>query len=169
VFPHDGVVAMTMPLQHGGGGGAILVGRDGIVGSLEAAAAAPVMSDAEVYIAGRATHISASSFRYVLDESPTIRRLVARFDLALLMQAHQTALCNAAHLVEARVARWLLEVQDRSAGFDIALTQVKLSSVARCRSSAAPVESSPPSGCLGGDRPVPPSQEAYDGPRAAGR
>jgi hypothetical protein len=48
--------------------------------------------------------MSDSSFRYALDESPTIRRSVARFDVALLMQAHQTALCNVAHLVEARVA-----------------------------------------------------------------
>src|SRR5262249_12532065 len=127
VFPHGGLIAKTIPLRDGGGGGAILAGRDGIVGALGAAAAAPAMCDAEVYIPGRAAHISASAFRYILDQSPTIRRLAARHQVALMLQAHQTALCNAAHPVEARVSRLLLEVQDRHGSFDIPLTQSTLS------------------------------------------
>src|SRR5262249_55185699 len=123
VFPHSGLVALTMPLRNGGGGGAILVGRDGFVGGFGAAAAAPAMCDAEVYIPGRAARMSASAFRYVLDQSPAVRRLAARYTLALMVQAHQTALCNAAHPVEARIARWLLEILDRSGGFDVPLTQ----------------------------------------------
>lgn len=126
VFPHGGLVALTMPLRNGGGGGAILVGRDGFVGGLGAAAAAPAMCDAEVYIGGRAARMSASAFRYVLDQSPLVRRLVSRHDVALMVQAHQTALCNAAHPVEERIARWLLEVLDRSGGFDVPLTQSTL-------------------------------------------
>jgi CRP-like cAMP-binding protein len=126
VFPHGGLVALTMPLRSGGGGGAILVGRDGMVGGFGAAAAGPAMCDAEVYISGRAAHMSASAFRYVLDQSPLVRRLAARHNAALMVQAHQTALCNAAHPVEARIARWLLEVLDRSGGIDVPLTQSKL-------------------------------------------
>jgi CRP-like cAMP-binding protein len=123
VFPHGGLIAMTMPLLNGGGGGAILVGRDSMVGAFAAAAAVPAMCDAEVFIPGRAARMSASSFRYVLDQSPTIRRLAGRYTAALMVQAHQTALCNAAHPVEARIARSLLEVLDRSDGFDVPLTQ----------------------------------------------
>src|ERR1700741_2914145 len=52
VFPHSGLVAMTMPLRDGGGAGAILVGRDGILGAFGAAAAVPAMCDAEVFITG---------------------------------------------------------------------------------------------------------------------
>jgi CRP-like cAMP-binding protein len=40
-----------------------------------------------------------------------------------MVQAHQTALCNAAHPVEARISRCLLEVQDRCGGTEIPLTQ----------------------------------------------
>src|SRR6266566_9291811 len=126
VFPHGGLVAMTMPLRSGGGGGAVLVGRDGIFAGFEAAAAVPAMCGAEVYIAGRAARMSASAFRYVLDQSPIVRRLAARHNAALMVQVHQTALCNAAHPVEARFARWLLEVQDRIGGFDVPLTQSTL-------------------------------------------
>src|ERR1043166_288011 len=126
VFPHSGLVAMTMPSRSGGGGGAILVGRDGFVGGIGAAAAAPAMCDAEVYIGGRAARMSASAFRYVLDQSAVVRRLAGRYDAGIMVQAHQTALCNAAHPVEARIARWLLEVLDRSGGFDVPLTQSTL-------------------------------------------
>jgi CRP-like cAMP-binding protein len=126
IFPHSGLVALTMPLRNGGGGGAVLVGRDGMLGGFEAAAAVPAMCDVEVYIPGRAARMSASSFRYVLDQSPTVRRLTMRHNAALMVQAHQTALCNAAHPVEARISRWLLEIQDRSGGFEVPLTQSTL-------------------------------------------
>jgi CRP-like cAMP-binding protein len=126
VFPHGGLVAMTMPLRNGSGGGAILVWRDGFVGGFGAAATAPAMCDAEVYIGGRAARVSASAFRYVLDQSLVARRLAARHNAALMVQAHQTALCNAAHPVEARIARWLLEVLDRGGDFDVPLTQSTL-------------------------------------------
>jgi len=126
VFPHGGLAALTMPLRNGGGGGAIVVGRDGFVGGFAAAATAPAMCDAEVYIGGRAARMSASAFRYVLDQSPLVRRLASRYNAALMVQAHQTALCNAAHAVEARIARWLLEVLDRSGGFEVPLTQSTL-------------------------------------------
>jgi CRP-like cAMP-binding protein len=126
VFPHSGLVALTMRLRNGGGGGAILVGRDGFVGGFGAAAAAPAMCDAEVYIPGRGARMSASAFRYVLDQSAAVRRIASRYNMALMVQAHQTALCNAAHPVEARIARWLLEILDRSGGFDVPLTQSTL-------------------------------------------
>jgi len=123
VFPHGGVVAMTMPLRNGAGGGAILFGREGILGGLETAAAAPAMCDAEVYISGRAARMSSSAFHYVLEQSPAIRRVAARCNTAMMVQAHQTAVCNAAHAVEGRIARWLLEVQDRCGASRVPLTQ----------------------------------------------
>jgi CRP-like cAMP-binding protein len=126
VFPHGGLVALTMPLRDRGANGAILVGRDGMIGAFGAVAAAPAGSDAEVYVTGRAARISASAFRNILDQSPTIRRLVARYNATLIAQAHQTALCNAAHPVQARISRYLLEAHDRCAGKDIPLTQSTL-------------------------------------------
>ncbi len=129
VFPSSGLVAMTMPSRNGGGGGAILLGRDGIIGGLSAACSAPAVCDAEVYIPGRAARMSASAFRYVLDKSPAIRRAAARYNAALIMQAQQTALCSAAHCVEERTARCLLEVQDRCGGNEIRLTQNTLAHI----------------------------------------
>src|ERR1700732_4015925 len=133
VFPHGGLVAMTMPLRNGGGGGAILVGGDGFVGGFGAAATAPAMCDAEVYIGGRAARMPASAVRYVLAQSSVVPRPAAGHNAALMVQAHQTAMCNPAHPVEARIARWLLEVLDRSGGFDGPLTQSTLAQMLRAR------------------------------------
>jgi CRP-like cAMP-binding protein len=122
-FPHSGVVTMTLPIQEGRGIGVALVGSEGMVGGLAAAAMAPASSDSEVLLAGEATRLSASAFRYALDRSPTLRHRAAQFDNALIAETQRTALCNAAHSVEARICRCLLELQDRVGGDRISLTQ----------------------------------------------
>lgn len=113
IFPHSGLVAMTTPL-HGRAAGAIVIGRDGIVGGLAASASAPAISDAQVRVSGYASRMPAAVFREALDCSVEMRHLAARIYSAMMMQAQQAELCNAAHHVEARICRWLLEIQDRS-------------------------------------------------------
>lgn len=114
IFPHSGVAIMTAPLQEAASAGIALVGRDGFAGGFAAAAAAPATCTCEVLVAGQASKISASAFRYALDRSSSLRRWASLFDNALMAQTQQTALCNASHSVEARICHWLLEVQDRS-------------------------------------------------------
>jgi CRP-like cAMP-binding protein len=129
VFPHSGLVAMTMSLRDGTGAGVILIGRDGVVGGFAASTSAPATCDAVVHIPGQALRMSTSAFRNVLDHSPAIRRLAARFDGAMMAQSQQTALCNATHPVEARIGRLLLEVHDRADSDRIALTQSSLAQI----------------------------------------
>jgi CRP-like cAMP-binding protein len=123
IFPHSGLVAIILLSKEGGSVAITLVGRDGIAGGFGAAASTVALCEARVLIAGEASRMSAESFRNLLDQSPSIRRHAARFDSAMLAQAQQTALCNAAHPVEARICRWLLEVQDRTGSSTIPLTQ----------------------------------------------
>lgn len=122
-FPHSGLAIMTLPLQEGRGVEVAFVGCDGLVGGFAAAATAPASSDCEVLVSGQASRISASGFRYALDQSPTLRHRAAQFDNVLLAQAQRTALCNAAHSVESRICRCLLEVHDRIGDNRIPLTQ----------------------------------------------
>jgi CRP-like cAMP-binding protein len=123
IFPNSGLVSMTIPLREFAGVGIALVGHEGIVGGFAAAACAPAACDAEVRIAGTASRVPAAAFRYALEQNPSLRTLAARFDSAMLAYAQQTALCNAAHTVESRICRYLLEVQDRCGGNNIPLTQ----------------------------------------------
>jgi CRP-like cAMP-binding protein len=123
VFPHSGLVAMTLPFRGESGAGVVLVGRDGIVGGLSAAGATPATCDAHVCIAGQATRMAAKTYCSILDQNLSIRRRAARFENAMVAQAQQTAMCHAAHPVEERICRWLLEVQDRSGDSAVPLTQ----------------------------------------------
>jgi CRP-like cAMP-binding protein len=114
---------MRASLKNGAGPGIALIGPDGYVGGFAAIASAPATCDCEVLIGGKASHIAATAFRNALDRSATLRQWSSQFDNALLTQVQQTAVCNAAHSVEARMCRWLLEVQDRSESERIPLTQ----------------------------------------------
>jgi CRP-like cAMP-binding protein len=126
IFPHGGLVALTVPLRENAGASVTLIGREAFIGGFAAAASAPAACDAEVHVSGTALRMPASAFRYALEQSPSLRALSARFDSAMLAHAQQTALCNAAHPVEARICRYLLDVQDRCGGSKIPLTQATL-------------------------------------------
>jgi CRP-like cAMP-binding protein len=133
IFPRTGLVMMTMPVGEDHWGGVGLIGRDGVVGGVAAAASALASCDAEVQIAGVGWRMSAPAFRDILDGHPSIRKHAARFHSAMMAQAQQTALCHAAHSVEARVCRWLLEVQDRIGGSSVPLTQATLAQLLSVR------------------------------------
>jgi CRP-like cAMP-binding protein len=105
IFPRTGLVMMTMPVGEDHWGGVGLIGRDGLVGGVAAAASALASCNAEVQIAGEGWRMSALAFRDILDGHPSIRKHAARFHSAMMAQAQQTALCHAAHSVEARVCR----------------------------------------------------------------
>lgn len=122
-FLHSGVAVMRAPQRAGAGPGIALIGRDGIVGGFAVHAALPATCDCEILIGGKASYMVASAFREALDRSATLRQRASHFDTALMAQVQQTALCNATHSVEARMCRWLLEVQNRSDSEMIPLTQ----------------------------------------------
>ncbi len=67
------------------------------------------------------------AFVQLLAECPALRLLVGRFALTLGEQATYTALSNAVHQVDERLARWLLMCHDRSDSDDLALTHEYMS------------------------------------------
>src|SRR6516162_6783318 len=80
VFPHSRLVAPTLPSKDGAGAAIVLIAADGVIGAHAAAAAGCASCDARVEITGEAPRMSAPAFRYLLDQSPAVRRLAARFD-----------------------------------------------------------------------------------------
>ena len=133
VFPHSGVICLTLPLCDTAGAVVALVGREGVVGGLLATASMPSSCNAEVRIDGRASLISAAAFRYALDHHPGIGRLAARYDAVMMAQVQQNAVCNAAHKVEGRISRCLLELHDRSGDDKIPLKQDTLAQLLAIR------------------------------------
>jgi CRP-like cAMP-binding protein len=90
-----------------------MVGREGMVGIPLALGADVSPVRALVQGAGPALKMTAARFRTELKASPPLQRELNRYVHAMIAQISQTAGCNRFHVVEARLARWLLMTRDR--------------------------------------------------------
>jgi len=104
-----------------------LVGRDGMVGIPLALGidASPVR--ALVQGGGPALRMNAARFRRELRRSPHLQRALQRYVHTLMAQISQTAGCNRFHVVQARLARWLLMTRDRLRSGEFRMTHQFLS------------------------------------------
>ena len=71
--------------------------------------------------------LKAEDLRSATERNSSLRKLLARNEQALFVQAQQSAACNATHTVEARLCRWLLQSQDVTQSDIVPLTQEFLS------------------------------------------
>src|SRR3954462_2277118 len=104
-----------------------IIGREGLTGL-------PVLLGTDrtphacfVQTAGSGWRILADDLRRALAASAALPQHLLRFVQAFLVQFGQTALANACHVVEQRLARWLLMCHDRVDGDDLSTTHEFLS------------------------------------------
>jgi len=89
------------------------VGREGMVGVAYAMGIGATPFRALVQGAGTAMRMSAPAFRKELNSSVALQREVHLYAHALMSQVATTAACNRFHVVQERLARWLLMTRDR--------------------------------------------------------
>lgn len=128
-FPHSGAISLMIDMADGQTVATAAVGREGAVGILSVLGPSPSAITAVVRAAGAASRIPASRFHAAFNRSPAIRHLVQNHVRAMLMQFQLGAACNALHPVEARMARWLLQLRDRIDHDVLPLTQQALSQI----------------------------------------
>jgi CRP-like cAMP-binding protein len=117
-----------MELPNGQTAATAVIGNDAAVGLMTAFGPGRSPVTAVVRVAGTALQISPARFQEMLERSPVIAKAVQLLSRALMTQFQHVAACNALHSVEARLARWLLHIHDRTEGGDILpLTQETLS------------------------------------------
>ena len=133
LFPHSGAITLMIDMADGHTVATAAIGREGAVGLLSVLGPSPSAITAVVRAAGTAFRIPASRFFGAFNRSPTIRRMVQTHIKALLIQFQLGLACNALHPVEARMARWLLQLRDRVDDDALPLTQHALSQMVGVR------------------------------------
>jgi len=136
VFPDSGAASIVVRLSEGQTVAVAMIGRDGVIGAFEALGEGRSLADVIVLFPGTASGLDLADFRTVSAQSPALRRLLICHGQALLAQAQQTAACNAAHTVEARLSRWLLRAHDLHDHGRLPLTQELLAQMIGVRRNA---------------------------------
>jgi CRP-like cAMP-binding protein len=126
-FPHSGIISLVVRLTEGQTIEVAMIGRDSVFGGSAALDGTVALSDAIVQLPGTASVLDIAQLRRAAEQSMTFRTTLIRHEQALLAQAQQSAACNAAHTVEARLSRWLLRARDLSGSDAVHVTQEFLS------------------------------------------
>jgi CRP-like cAMP-binding protein len=104
-----------------------MVGREGMVGTALALGVGVSPVRALVQGTGAAMRMKSARFLKELRQSLQLQRALYRYTDTLMAQVAQTAACNRFHVVQERLARWLLMTRDRVQSNDFHLTQEFLS------------------------------------------
>jgi CRP-like cAMP-binding protein len=86
-------------------------------------------TESTVQIGGSALKVDAQVLQHEFDRNQEVRDVLLRYTQALLVHISQNAACNRLHILEQRLARWLLEVQDRIGSSELKLTQEFISNM----------------------------------------
>lgn len=113
-FPIDGVISLVTTLADGERLEVGIVGSEGMLGTSVILGVNVSPQLAVVQGAGSALRMGITAFRRQCDQSIELRQVLNRYLYVLMMQLAQVAACTRYHLVEARLARWLLMTRDRT-------------------------------------------------------
>jgi len=138
-LPHDGVVSLMVSLSEGQTVEVAMVGRDSLIGTSAALDDGPALADAIVVVPGTASVLKTEDLRAATDRNAGLRKLLIRHEQALLVQAQQSAACNASHSVESRLSRLLLRARDLADSEALPLTQEFLAQMIGVRRNAVSI------------------------------
>jgi CRP-like cAMP-binding protein len=122
-FPENGWASMIQLLADGGAAEVGHAGHEGMVGLPLLFGVDTSSVESMVQASGTALRMGAEEFRLALERCPTFRSLLLRYALAFNEEVAQTAACNGRHVLEQRLARWILMAHDRSDSDDFPMTQ----------------------------------------------
>lgn len=121
-FPTSGMISIVAMMREGAAVEVGIAGREGMLGVQAMLGDDIAINEAMVQIPGSALRMSAGVLRQEMQDSAPLRDVMLKYVQLVLNTATQSAACNRTHLLEQRLARWLLTARDRSANDRLPLT-----------------------------------------------
>jgi CRP-like cAMP-binding protein len=121
-FPTGGFLSLLRPVD-GDNIEVALTGDEGMFGWSLGVGIGTSNVQALVQGAGTAWRLSPTAFQRQLSLSSALRKTIGRYTYVLMTQFAQTIGCNRFHVVEKRLARWLLMTADRAHSDSFRITQ----------------------------------------------
>ena len=128
-FPERGYASMLAALDEGDTAEVGMIGSEGMIGLPLVFGTDRSLVEAMVQGSGTAIRLAADIFQRTLEDRPAFRAVLLRYAMAFNVQVTMTAACNGRHLVEQRLARWLLMAHDRTVGDEFVMTHEFLSTM----------------------------------------
>jgi len=113
-FPVGGVVSLVTQIDGHPSLEVGMVGREGMVGVPFILGVSTVPLRAVVQGPGAAWRVDGLAFKREVEQGTALRRVLQHFMYVQLLQMASSAACLRFHLIEPRLARWLLMSQDRA-------------------------------------------------------
>jgi CRP-like cAMP-binding protein len=122
-FPIEGYISMLTTVDDRSTLEVGMIGGEGMCGYGLVLGGRVAGMRALVQGAGPAWRMDTAKFQRHVENSPVLRQLLGKYIDVLIAQLAQTAACTRFHVVEERLARWLLMTQDRAHAPSFRVTQ----------------------------------------------
>ena len=126
-FPNDSIISLISQMSETSWLEVGMVGNEGMAGLAVFMGVNSSSTRALVQGSGTAVRMSSATVRTEANQLGSLHHLLHRYSHSLLTQVSQSSACNRFHLVNARLARWLLMTNDRLGLPEFPLTQEFLS------------------------------------------
>ena len=121
-FPSFGMISVVAALKSGRRAEIATVAREGFAGLPLFLGSSRSLHEITSQVAGHGLRMAAAAFVDESQRNPAFRTRLLRYTELRTAMLGQTAACNAAHQIGARLARWLLLSQDSVDGDEFVLT-----------------------------------------------
>ncbi len=138
-FPNSALISLVSILKNGSSQEIGIVGSEGMVGLPVILGGHSTISQAVVQIAGSAMKLSSQVLKHEFGRGVHLQKLLLLYTQARLTQVTQLAVCNTQHILQERLACWLLSVSDCIKQDQFPLTQELIANMLGVRRSSVTV------------------------------
>ncbi|PDT14166.1 transcriptional regulator [Rhizobium sp. J15] len=135
-FLENGIASMVATSPEGRKAEVGVLGRDGMSPPALTVGAERFSFDVMMQVGGYGRRVEAGALAGFLAERPAVRRLLSHFLRIFFTQVANTALSNAVHKIDVRLAKWILMCDDRLEGQEIEITHEYMATMLGVRRSS---------------------------------